>query len=192
MTYAAYADLWRPALRRRALAYDAALILAGSLFIALSAQLAFRLPFTPVPITGQTFAVLLTGALLGSRRGALAALGYLGEGVSGLPVFASGGGALAHLMGPTGGYLAGFVLAAFVTGFLAERGWDRRVSTTLLAMLLGNIVIYVPGLIWLAAFVGVDKMLGMGLYPFIIGDLLKIACATALLPLGWKLVRIKK
>jgi biotin transporter BioY len=92
-------------------------------------------------------------------------------------------------MGPTGGYLAGFVLAAFVTGFLAERGWDRRVGTTLLAMLLGNVVIYVPGLAWLAAFVGADRTLAMGLYPFIIGDLLKIACATALLPLGWKLTK---
>ena|SRR5712691_9902788 len=192
MTYTPYADLWRPAVRRHALAYDAALILAGSLSIALSAQLAFRLPFTPVPITGQTLAVLLTGALLGSRRGALAALAYLGEGLGGLPVFASGGGGLAHLTGPTGGYLGGFVLAALVTGFLAERGWDRRVGTTLLAMLLGNIVIYVPGLLWLSAFAGPDKTLGMGLYPFILGDLLKIACAAALLPLGWKLVRIKK
>jgi biotin transporter BioY len=189
MTYATYADLWRPAVRRRALAYDAALILAGSLFIALSAQLAFRLAFTPVPITGQTLAVLLTGVLLGSRRGGLAVLAYLGEGLAGLPVFSAGGGGLAHLLGPTGGYLLGFIPAACVAGFLAERGWDRRVGTTLLAMLLGNVLIYVPGLIWLAAFVGPSKTLALGLYPFVIGDLLKIACAAALLPLGWKLTK---
>ena len=84
-----------------------------------------------------------------------------------------------------------FLAAVLVTGFLAERGWDRGVGMTLLALLLGNIVIYVPGLLWLSAFVGADKTLAMGLYPFIIGDLLKIACATALLPLGWKLVRTK-
>lgn len=189
MTYATYVDLLRPAGRSKALAYDATLVLAGSLFIAVSAQLALRLPFSPVPITGQTLAVLLTGALLGSRRGALSALAYLGEGLAGLPVFAGGAAGAAPLLGPTGGYLAGFVAAAYVTGRLAERGWDRRAGTVALAMLLGNVLLYAPGLAWLARFVGADKALALGLYPFIAGDLLKIALAASLLPLGWKLLR---
>jgi biotin transport system substrate-specific component len=183
-----YADILRPSVKRQALLYDATLILAGSLLIGLSARLAIRLPFSPVPITGQTLAVLLAGALLGSRRGALSVLAYLGEGVAGLPVFAGGAGGIAHLAGPTGGYLAGFVLAALVVGWLAERGWDRHPGTTALAMLLGSAAIYVPGLPWLAAFVGGERALVLGLYPFLAGDLLKLALAAALLPIGWKVV----
>lgn len=189
MTYATYADLLRPITRPRALAYDAVLVLAGSLFIALSAQLALHLPFSPVPISAQTLAVLLTGALLGSRRGALSALAYLSEGLAGLPVFAGGAAGAAHVAGPTGGYLAGFVAAAYVTGTLAERGWDRRAGTVVLAMLLGNLVLYAPGLAWLARVVGMDRALALGLYPFIVGDLLKVLVAASMLPLGWKLVR---
>ena len=188
MTYATYADVYRPALQPRAFFYDAALVIAGSLLIALSAQLAVRLPFTPVPITAQTLAVLLTGALLGWRRGVAAVLLYLGEGLAGLPVFAGGGAGPAHMAGPTGGYLIGFLLAAFTTGWLAERGWDRRFGTTFVAMLAGNVLLYVPGLLWLAQFVGAAKTLSLGLYPFIIGDLIKIVIAAALLPAGWKLV----
>jgi biotin transport system substrate-specific component len=183
-----YADILRPSVKRQALLYDATLILAGSLLIGLSARLAIRLPFSPVPITGQTLAVLLAGALLGSRRGALSVLAYLGEGVAGLPVFAGGAGGIAHLAGPTGGYLAGFVLAALVVGWLAERGWDRHPGTTALAMLLGSAAIYVPWLPWLAAFVGGERALVLGLYPFLAGDLLKLALAAALLPIGWKVV----
>ena len=188
MTYATYADVCRPAVQPRAFFYDAALVIAGSLLIALSAQLAVRLPFTPVPITAQTLAVLLTGALLGWRRGVAAVLLYLGEGLAGLPVFAGGGAGPGHMAGPTGGYLIGFLLAAFTTGWLAERGWDRRFGTTFLAMLAGNVLLYVPGLLWLAQFVGADKVLALGLYPFIIGDLIKVLIAAALLPAGWKLL----
>jgi biotin transport system substrate-specific component len=183
-----YADILRPSVKRQALLYDAILVLAGSLLIGLSARLAIRLPFSPVPITGQTMAVLLAGALLGSRRGALSVLAYLGEGMAGLPVFAGGAGGIAHLAGPTGGYLAGFVLAALVVGWLAERGWDRHPGTTALAMLLGNAAIYALGLPWLAAFVGGERALVLGLYPFLAGDLLKLALAAALLPVGWKVV----
>jgi biotin transporter BioY len=188
MTYATYADVYRPAVQPRAFFYDAALVIAGSLLIALSAQLAVRLPFTPVPITAQTLAVLLTGALLGWRRGVAAVLLYLGEGLAGLPVFAGGGAGPGHMAGPTGGYLIGFLLAAFTTGWLAERGWDRRFGTTFLAMLAGNVLLYVPGLLWLTQFVGADKVLALGLYPFIIGDLIKVLIAAALLPAGWKLL----
>ncbi len=124
------ADIFRPSVRRYAGVYDAALILGASLLIALSARIAVPVPFSPAPITGQTLAVLLVGALLGSRRGALSVLAYLAEGAMGLPVFAGGGAGILWLLGPTGGYLFGFIAAAFVTGWLAERGWDRRFVTT--------------------------------------------------------------
>jgi len=183
-----YADILRPSVKRHALLYDIAWIAGGSLFIALSAQVAIPLPFSPVPITGQTLAVLLTGALLGSRRGSLCLLAYLAEGISGLPVFAGGMAGPARLVGPTGGYLVGFIAAAFLTGLLAERGWDRRVRTTLLAMLLGNAAIYAFGLPWLARFVGGERVLALGLLPFIPGDFLKLILATMFLPSGWKLL----
>jgi len=183
-----YADVLRPSAKRYALTYDAALVLGGSVAMALSAQLAIPLPFSPVPVTGQTFAVLLLGALLGSRRGGLCLLAYLAEGAAGLPVFAGGTGGLLHLTSPTGGYLVGFVVAALVTGFLAERGWDRRFWTTIAAMLLGNIAIYAYGLPWLALFVGVGKALPLGLKPFIAGDIYKLLLAAVLLPSGWKLL----
>lgn len=183
-----YADVLRPSTKGYALAYDAALVVAGSLFVALSAQFAIPLPFSPVPVTGQTLAVLMTGVLLGSRRGSLALLTYLAEGALGLPVFAGGVAGLARLTGPTGGYLIGFVAAAWLVGLLAERGWDRRPETTLLAMLFGNVLIYAFGLPWLARFVGTERVLALGLFPFIAGDLWKLLVATILLPWGWRLL----
>lgn len=157
--------------------------------LAISAQVYIPLPFTPVPITGQTLVVLLLGALLGSKKGTLAVITYLGLGFIGLPLFAAGGVGLSRLLGPTGGYLAGFVAAAYITGFLAERGWDRRIVTAGLAMLAGNIVIYLFGLPRLAGFVGWNKVLSLGLYPFVIGDITKIVTAMLILPAGWKLIR---
>ncbi len=167
---------------------DAVLVLTGSVLIGLMARVAIPLPFTPVPVTGQTFGVLLVGALLGSRRGALSLVLYLLEGIAGLPVFAGGSSGPARLLGPTGGYLLGFVAGAWVTGWLCERGWDRRMLTAALAMLLGNLVIYLFGLPWLAAFVSPEKALMMGLWPFIPGDLLKLALAALALPTAWRLV----
>ena len=186
-----YADLVQPATRRSAILYDAALVVGGALLVALCARLAVRLPFSPVPITGQTLAVLLAGALLGSRRGALSMALYLVEGMAGLPVFAASSpiAGPARLMGPTGGYLVSFMLAAFVTGWLAERGWDRRPASCLLAMAIGNAAIYLCGLIWLAGFVRHDMLLELGLLPFLPGDLAKLALAAALLPAGWQLLR---
>ena len=184
-----YADILRPAVRRYATLYDAMCIVGGSALVALSAHIAVRLSFTPVPVTGQTLAVLLLGATLGSRRGAFALLLYLAEGLVGLPVFSGGGVGLARLAGPTGGYLVGMAAAAWVVGLLAERGWDRRVGATILAMLIGNGVIYAFGVSWLARFVGVGQALPLGLFPFIVGDLLKLALAVALLPAGWQVVR---
>jgi biotin transport system substrate-specific component len=180
-----YADVVRPTARELALTYDAALILGGSLIVALSAQLTVRLPFSPVPITGQTLAVLLVGALLGSRRGAMSLAAYWLQGTAGLPVFAGGGSGPAYALGPTGGYLVGFVAAAFVTGWLAERGWDRHLITAALAMAAGSLAIYACGVTWLSAYVG-ERALALGLLPFLAGDMFKIALATALLPAGWK------
>lgn len=185
---ATIADLLRPCEKRRAALYDIALIIGGSLLIGLCAQVKILLPFSPVPITGQTFAVLMIGTLLGPWRGNLAVLAYIIEGAVGLPVFALGGG-FTVLIGPTGGYLVGFVPAAYITGLLAQKGWDRRIGTTVLAMVLGNIVIYAFGLFWLCCLMGINRaVLSVGLYPFIVGDLLKIALAAAVLPSGWKLL----
>jgi len=186
------ADLVRPAERRRAYFYDAALIAGGSIVIALSAQIAIM---HPVPITGQTFAVLLLAALLGSRRGVLCILTYLAEGLLSLPVFAQGKGGLVAFLGPTGGYLIGFVFAAWIVGSLSERTWDRRALSTVAAMVLGSAAIYACGLAWLFCLVRVfaqplsGGVLAVGLYPFLAGDLLKIALAAALLPSGWKIIR---
>ena len=185
LTNATVADVLRPCRIWRAGFYDIALIIGGSLVIALSARVAIGLP---VPVTGQTFAVLMIAALLGSRRGCFAVLAYITEGAAGLPVFAHGRAGFAVLLGPTGGYLVGFVAAAYLVGLLAERGWDRRVWTTVLAMIFGNIVIYAFGLIWLSCLIGVNAALVDGLYPFILGDLMKIAMAAILLPGGWKLL----
>ena len=166
-------------------ARDVALIVGASLFVALMAQLVIRLPFTPVPITGQTLAVLLTGAALGSWRGGAALLLYLVEG-SFLPFYADGASGLAWTLS-SGGYIIGFIPAAFVVGFLSERGWDRRVWT-ILAMLAGNIILYIPGLIQLSYFVPEGKVLEFGLYPFILGDLVKLYIASLALPTAWTVV----
>jgi biotin transport system substrate-specific component len=183
-----YADVLRPTVRWPALAYDAALVLGGSLFVALAAQVAIRLPFSPVPVTAQTLAVLLVGALLGSRRGALSMLAYLGQGLIGLPVFAAGAAGPVYALGPTGGYLAGFVAAAYLTGWLAEHGWDRGIGTALLAMLAGNVAIYALGLPWLSHYAGAQA-LALGLLPYLAGDALKLALAAAALPAGRRLLR---
>jgi len=188
MTYLTYADLLRPTVKRHRLFYDIVLIIGGSLFIALTAQATIYLPFSPVPVTGQTLAVLLVGALFGSQRGSASVLLYLWEGAIGLPVFAGNYGGLLPLIGPTGGYLIGFVIAAYLVGFLSERGWDRHFHTTLITMLLGSGVIYLCGLAWLVTFTGVDKVLIMGFYPFLPGDILKLFIATLLLPSGWKVL----
>jgi biotin transporter BioY len=169
--------------------WDAVLVVGFACLTAAFAQISFWIG--PVPITGQTFAVLLSGALLGSRRGALSQLTYLAVGATGIPYWFALGGApgIARLIGPTGGYLIGFVAVAFVVGWLAERGWDRRVWTAALAMLAGETVLYIFGLLWLVQFVSVDKVLQVGLYPFVIGDSLKLAAAALILPSAWLLLR---
>tara|TARA_Y100000780_G_C13634140_1_gene397798 strand:- start:368 stop:1015 length:648 start_codon:yes stop_codon:yes gene_type:complete len=188
----------------RRVARDVALIIGFSLFVAFMARFVIHLPFTPVPITGQTLAVLLTGAALGSWRGGIALALYLVEG-SFIPVFAGSSsfyfqaGAAGYLLGfssgesglvwnmASGGYIIGFIPAAFVVGFLCEHGLDQRVWV-FLAMLAGNIVLYIPGLIQLALFVPEGKLLEFGLYPFILGDLVKLYIASLALPTAWALV----
>lgn len=185
---ATIADAFRPGEKRYAYLYNIALIVGGSLVIAWCAQIRILLPFSPVPITGQTFAVLMIGALFGARRGAVAVIAYLIEGGLGLPVFAVGGG-FSVLLGPTGGYLIGFVVAAWVVGLLAEKGWDRRAWSTVAAMVLGNMAIYAFGLLWLCCLMGAGRRaLAVGLYPFIAGDIVKIMLAAVVLPAGWKLL----
>jgi biotin transport system substrate-specific component len=169
--------------------YDVLLVLAGSALIALSAQVAVPLPFSPVPVTGQTFAVLLVGAALGRTRGSAAVLAYLAEGAAGLPVFAGGLAGPAVLLGPTGGYLFGFLPAAWICGALAERGWDRRLLTTLAAMAAGDLAIFAVGVPWLARFVGAENALAFGVAPFLIGNLSKIVLAAGILPVAWACVR---
>lgn len=175
-----------PSSKALAMAKDIILVLSFSIITGLAAKL--KIEIGAVPITMQTLAVLLSGALLGSKRGALSQLTYLSFGLAGLPWFARGGG-IQYIMSPTFGYIIGFVLAAFFVGSLAERGWDKSIKMAILAMLLGNIILYIPGLFWLAKFVGFSKVIQVGFYPFVIGDLLKILLAGLVLPLGWKFIK---
>jgi biotin transport system substrate-specific component len=170
--------------------YNMVLALLGSWFVALLAQISIPLaPFSPVPITGQTLGVLLVGSLLGSRTGTLALLLYLAQGAFGLPFFADGASGVEVLYGTTAGYLVGFVIAAAVTGWLAERGWDKRVDMTVASMVLGTLIIYVFGVLWLAQFVGgLGQAFVLGVAPFIPGAVIKIAVAAGVLPGGWKLL----
>jgi biotin transport system substrate-specific component len=167
-----------------------ALAVTFSLLTALAAQIAIPLPFTPIPLTGQVFAVLLTGALLGSRLGALAMFAYLIEGASGLPFFYGGRSGGAHLLfSPTAGYLWAYPVAAFVTGYLAERVWDRRYFWALAAMALGSLVILFGGWLGLLRFMPAAQAFQQGVAPFIVGDIIKIALAAAVLPTGWSILR---
>ena len=163
------------------------LTLAGSALIAICAHVS--VPFYPVPVTMQTFAVILVGLTYGWRLGGITVALYLVEGAIGLPVFAGGKGGMIVLMGPTAGYLYGFFLAAVACGWFAERGFDRSYFRLIVPLLSGNVLLYASGLIWLGNFIGWDKpVLGLGLYPFIPGDLLKMAMAAVLLPTVWKYV----
>ena len=167
------------------------LALAGTLLLTLSAKV--QIPFYPVPMTMTTLVVLMIGVAYGWRLGGATVLLYLAQGAAGLPVFAGTpekGIGLAYMVGPTAGYLAGFLLAAVVVGWLAERGWDRRIGSTVLMMLIGNLVLYIPGLLWLGWLFGWDKpILEWGLTPFLLGDALKLAVAAATLPVLWRVLQ---
>ena len=170
---------------------SAGLVIVFSLFIAAFAQ--FTIPIGPVPITGQSFAVLLTGALLGSRLGAAAVIAYLIEGAVGLPFFSGGGGGIMRFFGPTGGYLIAFPAAAFVTGAFAEHGWDKNYWTAVTAMGIGSLIILLVGGVWFSVITTTppDIAFQTAVWPFLPGDLIKIALAAAVLPTGWALLKRK-
>lgn len=167
-----------------------ALILAGTILIAVSAQLRIYLPNDPIPVTGQTFAVLLAGGALGFRRGIASTTLYLLLGLVGLPVFAGGRNGVEVVLGVSGGYIVGFILAAAIVGRLAELGWDRHLLGSVGAMVLGSFLIYLVGVPWLAVTAGqpVDWAIANGLTPFLLGDALKIALAAAVFPVAWWIV----
>ncbi|CAN5752133.1 biotin transporter BioY [soil metagenome] len=164
-------------------------VVAFSLLAALAAQIV--IPIGLVPITGQTFAVLLTGALLGSRLGSMAMIVYLIEGASGLPFFYGGTSGISHLLGPTGGYLIAFPAAAFITGAFAEHGWDKRFLTAAASMAIGSAVIMLSGWAWFALITNTPLLpaLQLTVLEFIPGDVIKILLAAAVLPSGWALLR---
>ena len=161
-----------------------------SIFIAMASQVAFPIPFSPVPITGQTFAVILTGLLLGRNRAILTMLLYLAQGALGLPVFASVGlPGIARLLGPTGGFLLGFVAMAAYLGHMAERGWTRSFIQLFYILIVSEFILYGFGLFRLSAFVPSNKLLAAGLIPFIPGDLFKIILVSSVLPTAWKFIK---
>ena len=169
---------------------DVLLVVAGMGLVAGAAQISFKIPGTPVPITGQTFAVVLVGAALGSARGFLSLSLYLFAGMV-LPFYASGAKGIDEITGPSGGYIIGFVAAAALTGFLAERGLDRKLFSAVGAMFIGTVIIYLCGLPWLATNLNVNfaKTMEYGLNPFIVGDVIKLCIAGALLPTAWLAVK---
>lgn len=176
--------------KSESLLFKAGLVLVGSLLLALSSKI--QVPFWPVPLTMQTFVVLVIGMAYGRTLGLATVALYLAEGALGLPVFAGTpekGIGLAYMVGPTGGYLAGFLVAVLLVGWLAERRWDRHPATTAAAMAMGMAVIYALGAAWLASFTGIEKAVQFGVMPFLVGDALKILLATALMPLAWKAVQ---
>jgi len=164
---------------------DTTLVLGFAILTGIAAQL--KIEIGAIPITMQTLVVLLSGALLGSKKGLMSQFIYILGGLTTLPWFARGGG-MAYILSPTFGYILGFVLAAYLVGILTEKGWDRDIRTAVLVMLAGNVIIYIPGLLWLAKFVGISKVLIVGFYPFILGDVIKIFLAGLILSFSWKII----
>lgn len=176
--------------RNNSAAREFTLVLGGVALLALSAQIVIPLSFTPVPITGQTFGALLVGGALGSSRGAISLLSYLLVGVIGVPVFADGASGWVVLSSATGGYLVGMVIAGTLVGAAADHGLDRRLMSSIGAMLIGSAVVYLIGATWLAVSLGLsaEQAFDLGVQPFIVGDLLKLAVAGSLLSGSWTAV----
>jgi biotin transport system substrate-specific component len=168
-------------------------VATAALLLTVSAKIS--IPFYPVPLTMQTFVVIGLGLALGPWRASAAVLLYLAAGAAGLPVFAGTpqqGIGLTYMLGPTGGYLLGYLPAVALGGWLAKQEWDRRSLHTMIAALLSGAVIYVPGLLWLGTVIGFDKpVLQLGLYPFIFGDIVKAALAALIFPMAWKVLKAK-
>ena len=188
MNYTDTFVLSRPVHQRTA---NIALVLITSWLIAISAQISINLPFSPVPITAQTLAILLAGFFLGKNRGSAAVTAYLVQGALGLPFFANGRSGLGVLAGPTGGYLVGFLAAAYIVGLLSELNFKRSFLQRAAVLLLGNLFIYAFGLLWLARFVGESQVLQVGFAPFLIGDLLKLGLALIILT-GYSVIQTQR
>ncbi|MFM8814866.1 MAG: biotin transporter BioY [Actinomycetes bacterium] len=184
--------------RSRAITHDASVGIGFALLTALAAQIEIPLGFTPVPLTGQTFAVLLSGAVLGMRRGALSQLTYWFAGLVGLPFYSGGAGGWEKGTGATMGYLVGFVIAAGAIGYLAEKKHDRNFATSLPAMLLGSTIIYALGATWLSMYLNVplangeQNAINMGVAPFLVGDLLKALVAAGCTTSVWAAITKNK
>jgi len=168
-----------------ALVQDTILVFTFTFLTAIFAKM--KIEIGPVPITGQTFAVMLSGIILGSLRGTFSQIFYLSLGLAGLPFFARGGGAQ-YILSPTFGYVVGFIFCAFLVGRLSEKGWIKTFRKSILAMAIGNILIYFFGLGWLAKFISFKDILRVGLLPFLLGDLIKIILAASIAPFSWGLV----
>ncbi|HEX6160170.1 MAG TPA: biotin transporter BioY [Thermoanaerobaculia bacterium] len=169
-------------------AVDMLLVIGASALIAIAAQVAIPLPFTPVPLTLQPLAVIFIGVALGSTRGAAAAALYLLEGFAGLPVFSQGHGGAIWLVGPTAGYLYSYPLAAWLAGFVSERNWGSNVLRSLTGMLAALTVIYAGGFAWLAALTNARTAFATGVAPFVVADIVKVAIGASLLPYAQKII----
>jgi biotin transport system substrate-specific component len=157
---------------------DALIVIGSSILIGLFAHISIPLPFTPVPISMQPHVVLLLAALLGSKRGALATIAFVAQGAIGMPVFAGGKAGILALVGPTGGYILGYIAAAYIVGYLVENLKGKKISSVFFSMATGNFVIYLFGMAWLSTFVGVNKAFVLGVLPFLLGDLFKLVIAA--------------
>jgi biotin transport system substrate-specific component len=167
--------------RTQSLATSFTIAIVGSILLALLARLSIPVPFSPVPITGQTLGVLLLGGLLGSRLATITILTYIFEGAIGLPVFAGGSLGFLYLLGPTGGYLIGFIPAAYFIGLLSERGWNSKIGSSILAITLGTAIIFIFGVSWLSVTAGITNAISIGLVPYLPGAVVKISLATIIL-----------
>ncbi len=170
-------------------AKETGLIIGGSLFIALMSQLSILLPFTPVPFTGQTFAIMLISVLFGGKRAVFTVSAYLTEGICGLPVFSSGGFGMMHLLGPSGGYLIGFLFASYLVGTLSDKGLSKNFWSMIMMMVLAHLIIYSCGLINLSRFFAFNQIFNLGLIPFLPGDALKIMILSAIIPMSKKIMK---
>ncbi|NHZ86510.1 MAG: biotin transporter BioY [Planctomycetia bacterium] len=165
-------------IKSKSLTTNIVIALSSSLLLALLARLSMPVPFSPVPITGQTFGILFLGTVLGSRLGVLSVIAYIAEGLVGFPVFAGGTAGFLYLLGPTGGYLIGFIPAVYLVGYFSEKGWTNKFTTTFMTMIIGTAIIFIFGISWLAITAGFETALKIGLYPYFLGATTKIILAS--------------
>ena len=167
-------------IKSKSLTTNIVIALSCSIFLALLARLSMPVPFSPVPITGQTFGILFLGTVLGSRLGVLSVIAYISEGLVGFPVFAGGTAGFLYLLGPTGGYLIGFIPAVYLVGYLSEKRWTNKFTATIITMIFGTSIIFIFGISWLAITAGFGTALSIGLYPYLLGAAVKIILASVI------------